>query len=153
MIGRCPAVVAAALFLCGTGAAADAPEPEGGIEAVIAEILAGPDETDYGESERCIISSRIDHTEVLSDRFIVFHMRGGEKYVVQFERRCPGLRRNGLTRFERRSVRICASDTVQGLYGMSPDIGSWGPRCILPEFEPVTEEQITFIEEALKARR
>lgn len=145
-------VVAAALVLCGIGAAADASEQEPGFDAVIAEILAGPDETDYSESERCIMASRIDRTEVLSDRFIVFHMRGDKKYVAQFEHRCPGLRRNGTTRLERRSSQICANDTIQGLYDMSVDGGSWGPRCFLPKFEPVTEEQITFIEDALKAR-
>ena len=43
MSGGCRAVVAAALLLCGIGAAADAPEQEHGIDAVIADILAGPD--------------------------------------------------------------------------------------------------------------
>lgn len=151
MSGGRAAVIAAALLPCGIGAADDAPEREHGTDAVIAEILAGPDETDYSEAERCIMAARIDRTEVLSDRFIVFHMRGGEKYVVQFEHRCPGLRRNGPTRLERRSSQICANDTIQGLHDMGFDGGSWGPRCMLPKFEPVTEEQITFIEEALKA--
>lgn len=151
MSGRCPAAIAAALLLSGIGAVADAPEQERDIDAVIADILAGPDETDYSKPQRCIMAARIDRTEVLSDRFIVFHMRRGEKYVVQFEHRCPGLRRNGPTRLERRSLQICANDTIQGLHDMGFDGGSWGPRCMLPKFEPVTEEQITFIEEALKA--
>ena len=145
------AVVAAALILGGIGAADDASEREPDVDAVIAEILAGPDDGDYGEPQRCIVSGRIDRTEVLSDRFIVFHLRGGKKYVVQFKRRCPGLRRNGLTRIERRSSHICANDTIQGLFG-GLDGGTWGPRCMIPQFEPVTEEQITFLEEALKAR-
>ena len=152
MSSRRPAVIAAALFLCGIGAAEDVREQELGIDAVIAEILGGPDETDYSEPQRCIMAARIDRTEVLSDRFIVFHMRGDEKFVVQFEHRCPGLRRNGPTRLERRSSQICANDTIQGLYDMGFGGGSWGPRCMLPKFEPVTEEQIAFIEEALKAR-
>ena len=149
---RHTAVVAAAFILCGIGGAADeASEQERDLDAVIAEILAGPDDADYSETRRCIVSGRIDRTEVLSDRFVVFHLRGGKKYVVQFKRRCPGLRRNGLTRIERRSSHICANDTIQGLFG-GLDGGTWGPRCMIPQFEPVTKEQITFIEETLKAR-
>ena len=81
-------------------------------------------------------------------------MRGDKKYVVQFKRRCPGLRRNGLTRQERRSIHLCAQDTIQGLYDISmAGVESWGPRCLLPYFEPITAEQVAFIKEALKSRR
>ena len=149
---RRPAVLAVAFILCGIVAAADESSQERDVDATIAEILAGPDDADYSETRRCIVSGRIDRTEVLSDRFVVFHLRGGKKYVVQFKRRCPGLRRNGVTRIERRSSQICANDTIQGRFGIGFDDGAWGPRCTIPKFEPVTEEQITFIEEALKAR-
>ena len=149
---RCQvALVAVGLVLWGSCAAGDASEAEQDLDAVVAEILAGPDDTGYGEPERCILSGRIDRTQVLSDRLIVFHLRGGEKYVVQFKRRCPGLRRNGVTRIERRSMQICANDTIQGLHDVGFG-GSWGARCVIPEFEPVTEEQIAFIEEALESR-
>ena len=149
---RRPAVLAVAFILCGIVAAADESSQERDVDATIAEILAGSDDADYSETRRCIVSGRIDRTEVLSDRFVVFHLRGGKKYVVQFKHRCPGLRRNGVTRIERRSAQICANDTIQGRYGIGFDDQSWGPRCIIPQFEPVTEEQITFLEEALKAR-
>lgn len=141
----------ATLVLWGICAAADASEGERDLDAVIAEILAGPDDAGYGEPKRCIVSGRIDRTQVLSDRLIVFHLRGGKKYVVQFKRRCPGLRRNGVTRVERRSMQICANDTIQGLYDLGVG-GSWGPRCVIPQFEPVTEEQVAFIEETLNSR-
>ena len=48
-------------------------------------------------------------------------------------------------------MRICANDTIQGLYDVGFG-GSWGPRCVIPAFEPVTEEQIAFIEETLDSR-
>ncbi len=145
------AVVSAILVLWGVCAAGDAAEGEQDLDAVVAGILAGPDEAGYGDPKRCIVSGRIDRTQVLSDRLIVFHLRGGKKYVVQFKRRCPGLRRNGVTRIERRSMQICANDTIQGLYDVGFG-GSWGPRCVIPQFEPVTEEQVAFIEEALNSR-
>lgn len=144
----------AVLSLCVIGAADDASKQKDELDATIAEILTGPDDADYVEPERCIIAGRIDRTEVLSDRLIVFHLRGGNKYVAQFKHRCPGLRRNGLTRQERRSIHLCANDTIQGLYDVSmTGVESWGPRCFLPHFEPVTVEQVTFLKEALKSRR
>ena len=144
----------AALALCGVGAADDASEQKDELDAAIAEILAGPDDTGYAEPERCIMAGRIERTEVLSNRIVVFHVRGDKKYVVQFKHRCPGLRRNGLTRQERRSIHLCAQDTIQGLYDISMSgAESWGPRCFLPYFEPITAEQVTFIQEALKSRR
>ena len=152
MNGRTLIAVVAILVLGGAGVADEAPEEESDLDSVIAEILAGPEESGYSESKRCLVSGRIDRTEVLSERLIAFHLRGGEKYVVQFKHRCRGLRRNGLTRVERRSMHICADDTIQGLYGMGPADGWWGPRCRLPKFEPVTEAQIAFLKEALKSR-
>ena len=153
MNGTTPVLAVVAALTFGVGAAGeDLSVDERDVHAVVAEILARPDDADYGDPQRCIVSGRIDRTEVLSERLVVFHMRGGEKFAVQFKHRCPGLRRNGLTRFERRSMHICAHDTIQGLYGMAPDSGFWGPRCILPYFEPVTEEQIAFIEEAMQTR-
>ena len=148
------ALLAVVFAIYGAGAAAgDAAEQQADLDATIAEILAGPADEDYTESKRCIVSGRIDRTEVLSDRFVVFHLRGGKKYVVQFKRRCPGLRRNSVTRIERRSMQICANDTIQGRYDMGlGGASSWGPRCVIREFEPVTEDQLTFIEEALKRR-
>jgi len=147
----------AVLSLCVIGAddaGDDASEQKAALDAAIAEILAGPGDADYVEPERCIIAGRIDRTEVLSNRLIVFHLRGGKKYVAQFKHRCPGLRRNGLTRQERRSIHLCENDTIQGLYDISMGgVESWGPRCFLPPFEPVTEEQVTFLKEALKSRR
>ena len=142
-------LAAAAFLMCGICAAGDASEQERDLDAVIADILAGPDEAGYGEPKRCLVSGRIDRTEVLSDRLVVFHMRGGKKYVVQFERRCPGLRRSGVIRVERRSIQLCANDTIQGRY----NLGSfWGARCLIPQFDPVTPEQLAYIEETLDSR-
>ena len=93
MTGKSPrhfSFASAVIVLWGACAFGDAPEGERDLDAVVAEILAGPDDTGYGEPKRCIVSGRIDRTQVLSDRMVVFHMRGGEKYVVQFKRRCPG---------------------------------------------------------------
>ena len=94
--------------------------------------------------------SRIRRTEVLSDRFVAFHMRGGDKFLVQFSRRCVGLRPRGPIRLESRSFQLCAMDSIQGRFSLGLG-GSWGPRCLIPGFEPVSAEQLQFVQEALAA--
>ena len=128
--------------------------PARDLEAVVAEILRSEATAeDYDESKRCISKGRISRSEVLGDRFVVFHMRGDEKYMVQFDRRCPGLERNGTLRLETSSLQLCAMDTIQGLFEMGVGRGHWGPRCMIPGFEPVTAEQVTLIKEELAYKR
>lgn len=126
-----------------------APEEED-LDAIIADILSRPaGEAEGATAKQCIARLRIDRTEVLNERFVVFHMRAGKKYLVQFRNRCPGLRRRGVIELESRSFQVCAMDSVRGRYGVGIG-GMWGPRCLIPGFEPVTEAQIEFIEEALR---
>lgn len=123
------------------------------LDAIIAEILDVDAVEDYDTAETCIPRSRISRTEILNDRFVVFHLRGDEKYLVQFRHRCPGLRRNGTMRLETRSFRLCAMDTIQGLYEIGIGRGTWGPSCMIPGFEPVTQEQVAIIKEELRRPR
>ena len=129
------------------------PTPTRDLDDVIAEILSSEvSDEEYDEAKRCLNKSRIDRTEVLNEHFVVFHMRNKEKYLIQFEKRCYGLKRNRATRFETSSFRICAHDSIQGLIGFGGD-GHWGPRCFIPGFEPITKDQLTFIKEELKNQR
>ena len=123
------------------------------LDAVIAEILDVESVEEYDIAERCIARSRISRTEILNERFVVFHLRGDEKYLVQFRHRCPGLRRHGTMRLETRSFRVCSMDTIQGLFEMGVGRGTWGPNCMIPSFEPVTEEQVAIIKEELRRPR
>ena len=123
------------------------------LDAIIAEILDVDAVEEYDTTENCIARSRISRTEILNERFVVFHLRGDEKYLVQFRHRCPGLRRNGTMRLETRSFRICSMDTVQGLYEIGIGRGTWGPSCMIPGFEPVTREQVAIIKEELRRPR
>lgn len=123
------------------------------LEAVIAEILNPDAVEEYDTAESCITRSRISRTEILNERFVVFHLRGDEKYLIQFKHRCPGLRRNGVMRLETRSFRVCAMDTIQGSYEMGIGRHTWGPSCMIPGFEPVTGEQVAIIKEELRRSR
>ena len=130
-----------------------APPEERDLDRIIADILNVDAVEEYDTEERCIGRSRISRTEVLNERFVVFHLRGDEKYLVQFQPRCPGLRRNGSIRLETRSFRVCAMDTIQGFYEMGIGRGTWGPNCMIPGFEPVTGEQVAIIKEELRRSR
>ena len=162
------AVAAACLVatLCAAGQAEEAGEEappeeaaptesaeERDLDAVIAGILDVESVEEYDVAERCIARSRISRTEILNERFVVFHLRGDEKYLVQFRHRCPGLRRNGTMRLETRSFRVCSMDTIQGLFEMGVGRGTWGPSCMIPSFEPVTAEQVAIIKEELRRPR
>lgn len=136
----------------GEGPAEEAAD-ERDLDAIIAEILDVDAVEEYDTTENCIARSRISRTEILNERFVVFHLRGDEKYLVQFRHRCPGLRRNGTMRLETRSFRICSMDTVQGLYEIGIGRGTWGPSCMIPGFEPVTREQVAIIKDELRRPR
>jgi len=128
------------------------------------DILSGqapPGE--YGRHSRCLVASRIERTEVLSDRFILFHAVRGELWLAQLKRRCVGLTPQSDLMFERRgSDRICEFDAVRTVTGSidpgsvfarpgaNPDLGL---RCTLPEFELVTEQQIDLLKREIRASR
>lgn len=43
------------------------------------------------DAEHCVSLRRIDRTEVVDDRNILFHMRGGNVYLNNLPHKCPGL--------------------------------------------------------------
>jgi hypothetical protein len=128
------------------------------------EILSGnAPPADYGKRVRCVVAARIEKTEALSNRFIVFYGVRDELWLTQLRRPCPGLTPNSDLMFERRgSYRICEFDTVRTVRG-SLDPGSvfarpganpdLGVRCMLPEFEAVTPNQVALLKREIRAAR
>jgi len=128
-------------------AAADEPTAE--------DILNGKaPPIDYSNAEKCLRSELIERTEVLNERYILFHLRGKETWLAQFPNRCPGLSPNAKLIFEKDSPRICEWDSVRVAYdngiGSEPTLG---PRCNLPKFEPLSSEQATMLKDAVLAAR
>jgi hypothetical protein len=148
--------VAAVVVLWMAASAASTPSAE--------EILSGQAPIgEYGRHSRCLVSSRIQRTEVLSDRFVLFHAARGELWLAQLHRACIGLTPKSDVMFERRgSDRICEFDAVRTVSGSidpaavfarpgaNPDLGL---RCTLPEFELVTPEQIELLKREIRATR
>jgi hypothetical protein len=142
-------LVAALLVTTSVGAAEpESPASEPSVEDI---LKSTPREEDYTQARRCVRSSRIERTEILNDRLIVFHMKREENLLLQFPQRCPGLRRDVTLKYEKGGPNICEHDVVQALIDLGATL-RWGPRCILPAFEPVTDAQVEYVKAELRNR-
>ena len=133
-----------------------AEKSENETTATLASILdSTPDPKDYQKRTHCISKIAIRDHEVLSKRHIVFTMRGEgrPKFLVQFGRHCFGLHRNAILNLESRgSSRLCVGDYVRTEvfeFGRR----TWGPRCTIPDFEPITDYQLALLRDALQTGR
>lgn len=92
-------------------------------------------------SERCINLSRLRDTEVISERSILFVMRGGATYRNVLPSRCRGLSRHRAFSYQTTMNRLCDSDmiTVLPAGGLS---GMTGPTCGLGLFYPLSEVEV-----------
>ena len=107
-------------------------------------VAAQSDGNDVGERvpERCISLTRVDRTEVVDDRTIIFHMRGGGGiYLNHLARECPGLEREERFMYSPTSNRLCDVDTVTVLerwgFGLTR-----GFTCSLGMFHPINEVEL-----------
>lgn len=131
-------------------------ETDGETPVTLASILdSKPDPKDYQKRTHCISKMAIRDHEVLSKRHIVFTMRGEgrPKFLVQFGRHCFGLHRRAVLNLESRgSSRLCVGDYVRTEvfeFGRR----TWGPRCTIPDFEPITDYQLELLRDALQTGR
>lgn len=118
------------------------------LAMLVASLASGQraEEEDVATFDRtpqsCITVSRIDRTEVIDDRTVIFHMRGRDAaYRNYLPRRCPNLARNNRFMYEVRGSQLCDIDTITVLeqFGTRLDRGF---TCRLGEFHPVTAEDI-----------
>lgn len=118
------------------------------LDELLERDSADPDEY----TERCLTTRRIRNHRVLDAQHLVFEMRGGEHFLVQFPRRCFGLRRGDPISYRSNAGKLCSLDSIRPLEfrgrGLEP-----GMPCHIPKFQRVTEEQIDYLVAALKASR
>ncbi len=136
-----------------TDPAADPADADGGDPLPSLEELLGrgaEDPQDY--EERCISTRSIRSHRVLDAQHLVFEMRRGELFLVQFPRRCFGLRRGDPISYRTSGARLCKLDNIRPLQlggrGFEP-----GFPCYIPGFQRVTQEQLDFLAEELRDRR
>ena len=133
---------------------------EGAVEPVSAaktlpsldEILQRTDEDSENYTERCISTREIRTRHVLDAQHLILEMRNNMYYLVQFPRRCSGLRRGDPISYQTQAGRLCKLDSIRPLEfrgrGLEP-----GVPCYIPEFQQVSLEQIDYLKEAMKAER
>ncbi len=120
----------------------------------VEEILArDPDAEDYIDETRCLRANLIRTVDVIDDKHVSFRVGRNDYYLVQFEHRCPGLRRGKPVMYEATAGRLCKLDGIRTLY--ETGLGGYRPgmRCSIPEFRSVTKEQLVLLKDALKAER
>lgn len=105
---------------------------------------------DYSQAVKCIPSATINHAEPLNDRYIVFHSGRDKLWLVQLKMRCPGMTASSLLSFEKDEHRLCEWDSVRTVEDNLMSGPRFGPRCNLPKFEPVSQDQVNMLKQHIR---
>lgn len=156
---------AAALLCASCAVSPEAESQRQAIEADIADILSMPlDPAELGDSKRCLSDSQYRSFHALDDRRILFEGHGDRLWINTLRSRCPDLRYGDILVVRSFSGRqMCDTDSFEVAdwfdwpwYRRWPWHwgSSWGVgmRCTLGKFQPVTEAQVSAIEEVLESR-
>ena len=127
---------------------------ETGADPSVKEILErDASQADYVNEVSCLSARRMRDTQVLDSRHVAFKMGRDEYYLVQFKKRCFGLRANRPVRLNMRNSRLCKFDSLQGI---DPDSFAGmreGMKCSIPGFTQVTKAQVEQLKITLKDER
>lgn len=104
-------------------------------ESIIADDL---------QARQCVSIRRIDRTEIIDDRNIVFHMQGKDIYLNKLPRRCPGLRISDSFSYRNTTGQLCNVDLISVLDNFGGELRR-GPSCGLGEFFPITEDELVVL--------
>lgn len=97
------------------------------------------------EPERCILAYRIDRTEVINDRTILFHMTGNQIYLNELTEDCRRLDRSKRFSYTLRTNQLCDVDFITVIEGFGSSLRQ-GVSCGLGMFYPITEEEAELLD-------
>lgn len=104
-------VLPAALMLAGCAVYAAGPSRQATLTDIEQRALQG---RAVGEPVSCVTSRDILDTDAVTDRVVLFHMRGGRTYRNDLPHSCPQLARSGSAfSYRTTSSRLCAVDIIQ----------------------------------------
>ena len=155
----CVACVATALLLTSCAVSPDVENRRGAIEADINEILSLPlDVEEFGETRRCLADHEYRNFRPLGDQYILFDGRRNRQWINRLRGRCPQLRHGDiLVTRQLSTMRMCDMDRFEVAdwfewpwYRRWPWRWGTGGVCVLGEFYPVTEAQVSEIEALLE---
>lgn len=104
--------------------------------------IAMADEAD--DVRRCVKLYRVDRTDIIDDRNILFYMRNGEVLHNQLPRRCPGLRSADAFSYRTSLNELCNVDVITVIRPALRDFDR-GATCGLGEFRPISEAGIALL--------
>jgi len=133
---------------------ADDKAEEADADPSVKEILErDASQADYVNEVSCLSARRMRDTQVLDSRHVAFKMGRDEYYLVQFKKRCFGLRANRPVRLNMRNSRLCKFDSLQGIDTDSLAGMREGMKCSIPGFTQVTKAQVEQLKITLKDER
>jgi len=97
------------------------------------------------EPVRCIAASRIDRTEIINDRTIVFYMRGRDVFVNELSQACPRLVQEKRITYNVSTNRLCNTDYISVLEYWGTELRK-GAGCGLGMFYPITREEAELLD-------
>lgn len=92
------------------------------------------------KAEHCISLSRIESSDVIDDKRILFEMRGGDYYLNELPHRCPGLGFEDAFMYRTSIGQLCDMDIVTVLINAGFGLQS-GASCGLGMFRPISEQE------------
>jgi len=109
----------------------------------------GTDTAAAGDIDRepvnCITANRIDRTEVIDKRTVLFYMRGGDIYRNQLAYDCPRLVTENRFSYTLRTSQLCSVDAITVLEYWGTELRP-GVSCGLGQFFPITAEEAEFLD-------
>ena len=111
----------------------------------VAEDAAGAIDDFDREPVNCIMPTRIDRTEIIDERTILFYMRGGDIYRNRLAYDCPRLVRERRFSYDVRTNRLCNVDSITVLEYWGTSLRQ-GMACGLGQFYPITEEEAEMLD-------
>ena len=151
------------LLLAGCATSPEAESRRLAMEADIQDILSQAVPAELGTSKRCLSDHEYRGFRALNEQYLLFEGRRGKLWINELRSRCYDLRHGHVLMVRSFSPRrICDMDRFEVAdwfhwpwYRRWYWPGSWGSNwglgvpCSLGNFQPVTEEQVAAIEDAI----
>jgi len=111
------------------------------IALSVAPLASALPQDTSGDELRCISLRRIDRTEVIDDRHIVFRLRGGDIYLNQLSRSCPRLDLERRFSYRTSTSQLCSIDSITVIENSAFGLID-GASCGLGMFTPIAEDML-----------
>ncbi|MFZ5610241.1 MAG: DUF6491 family protein [Pseudomonadota bacterium] len=106
-----------------------------------------------GEGALCVSIPRIQRTDILNDRQILFYMKGKDIYLNELPHNCPQLGFEESFTYATSLTQLCNTDIITVLLRTGGgDIGGLqrGASCGLGKFVPITQEEAKKLKDEAK---